>query len=155
MTATTVELLPGTTSRESRYTVRARLEAEYARLRDHERPSLLAEFDAAGEGADSVAIGRAIAIADYRIAALAHQLDAEHAPHSNGTVCPRCCVLVDRGDGPQWLVLAALPEDGLPVITSDSALGRALIGARRGQTVEYPAPTGPQMARVLALEPAA
>lgn len=145
MTATFVETARRTpVSEVVRVHVRSRLEQEYRRLRTVDRPALL-------ESADTTA-GRALAITDYRLAAISDFLRAEHAPHPEDAVCPDCCVLVDRGDGPQWFVLAALSDGDLPVIPSDSALGRAVIGARPGQVVHYPDPTGPRSARVLAME---
>jgi hypothetical protein len=95
-----------------------------------------------------------LVITDYRLAAIKDFLRAEHEPHPDDAICPDCCVLVDRGDGPQWFVLAALNEGDL-VIASDSALGRAVIGARPGQIVQYPHPTGLREAHVLAIEPGA
>jgi transcription elongation GreA/GreB family factor len=41
------------------------------------------------------------------------------------------------------------------VITLSSPLGRALIGARAGDTIEYAAPAGTLKATVLELQPAA
>ncbi len=151
MTATTVAFVAETAPEQPRLQVRERLEQEYVRLREVERPALLRRFDAAGAGAASATVGRSIAITDYRIAAIQHHLDKAHDAHADRGACPDCCVLLDRGEGPQWFLLAALSEHGLPVIASDSALGRALLGARPGETVEYPDPTGTRAVRVLAL----
>lgn len=140
------------TSQSARDQVRSRLEAEYVRLRTVDRPALLERFDAAEAGVTDASVGRALAITDYRLAAIKDFLGAAHEPHPEDSVCPDCCVLVDRGAGPQWFVLAALSEGDLPVIPSDSALGRAVIGARPGQIVQYPDPAGVRKARVLALE---
>lgn len=133
MTATLVESPPTAGTSALRARVRERLEEEFLRLCAMDRPALRDE---------------------YRIAALAHELGAAHEPHPDGGVCPRCCVLLDRGAGPQWVVLATAPELDPALVASDSSLGRALLGARPGQVVEYPLPSGVQAARVLALEPA-
>ena len=153
MTATFVETTRSApVSQVLRDQVRSRLEQEYLRLRSVDRPALLESFAADETGPADPTVGRALAITDYRLAAISDFLRAAHDPHPEDAVCPDCCVLVDRGDGPQWFVLAALSEGDLPVIPSDSALGRAVIGARPGQVVHYPDPTGLRTARVLALE---
>lgn len=153
MTATFVETTrSGAVTEVLRDQVRNRLEQEYLRLRTVDRPALLESFDADEAGIADTTVGRALAITDYRLAAISDFLRAAHEPHPDDAVCPDCCVLVDRGDGPQWFVLAALSEGDLPVIASDSALGRAVIGARAGQVVQYPDPTGLRTARVVALE---
>lgn len=149
MTATTVRFAPGAVSQGLRLQVRDRLERRYLRLLDFERPALLQRFD---DGEKAATVGRAIAITDYEIAAIQHHLGTEHDAHPDGGVCSNCCVLLDQGDGPQWLLLAALPEEGLPVIASDSALGRALIGAHAGQTVQFPTPSGARTADLIAVE---
>jgi transcription elongation GreA/GreB family factor len=154
MTVATTGLAAGAVTQAVRRQVRRRLEEELRRLTEVERPALLAQFDGAADDTDLMGIGRAIALVRYRIAEIQNHLNAEHEPHPRSGICPRCCVLIDRGEGPKWSVLAALPETGLPVISSDSALGRALIGARPGESVEYPDPTGIRIARVLDTEPA-
>ncbi len=152
MTVTTVEIAPGAVSRQLRIQVREHFEDEYLRLRAVDRPALLlASLEADDDGTDVVAVERALAISDYQIAAIHDYLGTVHDPRPHDLVCLDCCVLLDRGDGPDWSLVAALPETDLPVIAVDSALGRALIGARPGQVVEYPTPVGPRTARVLAL----
>lgn len=153
MTAPTVDFAPAARSQELRSRVRDRLEERYLRLRDLDRPALMEQFDAHDVGTDDAKVGRAIALMGYQIAAIAHHLQVVHDPHPDDSVCPDCCVLVDAGAGPEWLLLAALSEGDLPVIANDSALGRALIGARPGQDVDYPTPCGPRTVRVLAMEP--
>ena len=154
MTVTTVEIAAGAVSRELRIRVREQLEEKYLRLCAVDRPALLlARLEADDDGSDVVAVERALAIADYQIAAIHDYLGAVHGLRPHTIVCLDCCVLLDRGDGPHWFLVAALPEADLPVIAVDSALGRAVIGARQGQVVHYPTPTGPRTARVIALEP--
>ena len=154
MTATTLDYAPGAVTWELRIQVWDRVEQEYLRLRAVDRPALLKRFDADDDGTDIGKVGRAIAITDYQIAAIGDYLRTVHEPHPDSSVCPDCCVLLDRGEGPRWHLLAALSDgDDPPVIASDSALGRAVIGARAGQVVHYPTPTGQRMARVIALEP--
>ena len=151
MTATAVEFAPSAvTTCELRVQARNRFAEEFLLLRAVERPSLLEAIAEAKEVDD---LGRALAIIDYRLAAIQDFLRTGHDPHPDGAVCPDCCVFLDQGEGPQWFLLAALPEEKLPIIASDSALGRALIGARPGEVVEYPTLFGLQTARVLALEP--
>ena len=144
MTVTSTDTVAGVIGRELRRQVRDRLELERSRLLADERR--LRESEERDPG-----LRRAVAITDYQIAAIDHQLARSHQPHDDDVVCADCCVLIDRGGGPEWLLLAALPETGLPVIASDSALGRALVGAKPDQDVEYPHPTGARTARVLAL----
>lgn len=154
MTATFVETAPSAAvARELRVQVRTRLEREYLRLRSVERPGLVDEFALVEDGAVDAELTRALAITDYRLAAISDFLRHRHQPHPDGPVCADCCVLLDHGDGPRWVVLAALTATDLPVVPSDSALGRALIGARPGETVYYPDPSGLRTARVLAVEP--
>ncbi|WP_019875280.1 hypothetical protein [Sporichthya polymorpha] len=150
MTVTTLLTTESIVGDALRREVRSRVEEEHARLREVERPELLAQFDAAAES-ELPALGRAIAILNYRIAALTHELDTVHEPHPDSAVCPSCCVQIDRGDGAHWFLLAALDERGLPVIAHDSGLGRALIGARPGQDVVYPDPAGARAVHVLAM----
>ena len=148
--ATKLEGVAEVVGRELRRQVHRQLRQEHDRLWDIERLALLLKLDGAEE-ATATEIRRAIAKLDYRIAALRNCLATEHQPHDDEVVCPGCCVLLDRGTKPHWFLLAALPEQDLPVIASDSALGRALIGARPDRGVEYPHPTGVRTARVLAL----
>jgi transcription elongation factor GreA len=48
-------------------------------------------------------------------------------------------IIVDLGDGPETFLLATVEQtdSGFDVITPGSPLGRALVGARIGSTVEY------------------
>lgn len=61
-------------------------------------------------------------------------------------------VTVDLGDGPENYLLATVEEAGTAdnVITPGSPLGRALLGAAIGSTVEYRAAHRAQRAKVLA-----
>lgn len=152
MTATLVEAAAGAVSRELRIRVRERLEQEYLWLRTVDRPALL-EILAAGDGdLDHVTLEQTLEILDHRIAAVHDYLGTVHDPHADHTVRLDCCVLLDRGEGPEWLLLAALPEGDTSVLACDSALGRAVLGARPGQIVDYPSPAGSRTARVLALQ---
>lgn len=151
MTATALESTTCTDSRDLRFRVQGRVKADYLRHKV-ERYGLHGRL-AAAESATDADVARAVTILDYRIAAIQDHLGTVHKAHPRAGVCPDCCVLLDQGEGPRWYLLAALPEEGLPVIASDSSLGRALMGARKGQVVEYPTPAGPRTARVLELEP--
>ncbi len=153
MAVMSVETTRDVVSRELRTRVLGRLEQECLRLRAGARPALLRAIAAKGEGIDLVKVQRELAIVDYKIAAINDQLATTHDPHPGSALCANCCVLLDQGEGGRWFVLAALPVEGEEVIASDSALGRAMIGAREGESVHYPTPCGPRTARVIALEP--
>jgi hypothetical protein len=157
MPVTNVETAPHPLSQKLRNQVRDRVEQEYQRLYTEDRPGLADLLAADPERPDAEQIRRALLIVDYRIAALQDHLETSHRPHPHNGICPRCCVLLDlrEGRGPQWFLLAAIPGDNPRVIASDSALGRALIGARPGQNIHYPTPVGVQTARVIALEASA
>jgi transcription elongation GreA/GreB family factor len=152
MSTTTAEMDPTAVGSALRMRVRDRLEREYLRLRSVDRPALLRALGAGAHGVDGAPAGRDLAIVDYRIAAIHDYLGTVHAPHPDNRVGLGSCVLLDRGDGPHWFLLTTLPVDGERVIVSDSALGRALIGARPGQVVQYPHPAGVQTAEVLEME---
>ena len=65
-----------------------------------------------------------------------------------------CRAVIDIGDGPRTLLIAApgpIEAADETVVPADSPLGRALIGARVGDRVRFRTPTGPRMARVVAL----
>jgi transcription elongation GreA/GreB family factor len=152
MTLAIAERVADIVGRELRRQVRDRWEQEYRRLSSAERPALVRQLRGARSDAEAARVRRAVTIADYHLAAIADHLAAEHKPHPDDVVCAGCCVLLDRGTGgPEWFLLAALPEPGPRVIASDSALGRALIGVRADQSVDYPDPTGMRTVRVLAL----
>jgi hypothetical protein len=154
MTLMTVERAPAPSTCDVshlRDQVRDRFAEEYLGLRDIERPALLEMLDAEDVGTDRAKVSRALTIIDYHLAAIRDFLGPE-----TGTPGERAgsgsCVCLEQSEGPRWFLLAALPFEDPRVIASDSALGRALIGARPDQTVVYPSPHGLQKVRVLAVE---
>ena len=63
-------------------------------------------------------------------------------------------VTLRDADGETMTFTVVLPGDGAPAdgsISADSPLGRALHGARVGDTIEVPAPAGSWSAAVVAL----
>lgn len=137
MTAAIIERAPGALGLTLRAEVRARAAQAYQLLRDIHRRELSE---------------RANTILDYHLAALRHFLATDHGAPSRTLVGPGCCVLLDRGEGGEWYLLADLPFEDPRVIASDSALGRALLHARPGGSVEYPTPSGICSASLLAVE---
>lgn len=75
---------------------------------------------------------------------------------STDTVTPGVVVEVDFGDGESDRYLVGSIEErpaGLEVLTPDSALGSALLGARPGETVSYETPSGSRLdVRLVAIE---
>jgi transcription elongation factor GreA len=84
---------------------------------------------------------------------------AAHAPSVDDTVGPgaRLRMQIAGSDDAEEFVLGDRAERAadVGVITLSSPLGRALIGARAGDTVEYAAPAGTLKATVLELQNAA
>jgi hypothetical protein len=153
MTVTTTDASAKPAARLLRAHVRDCLEREYLRLRSVDRPALRELMQEDDAGTDAVVVGRELTLVEERITAIHDYLGAVHHPHLVEAVCLDCCVLLDTGDGPQWFLLAALPIEDERVIAADSSLGRALVGARPGQSVRYRNNAGPRIARVLELEP--
>ena len=62
-------------------------------------------------------------------------------------------VTVDFGDGPEDFLLASVEQsgEGLDVITPDSPLGKALLGAHAGETIKYLASRRALEAKLLAV----
>jgi transcription elongation factor GreA len=140
---------------------RRRLQQQLTELRGVERPRLLAIM-AAVEGkdladqADRMTVELDLAQVDARIQRLSALLAEEDAPPSPaGTpgAFPRDAVLVlDFGSGPETCRFAALDiDDGLDVVTPDSPLGHALVGAVAGQYVTYTTPRGEVSVRVVSI----
>jgi transcription elongation factor GreA len=129
--------------------LRLDLQRELARLEAVERPWLLASFagveggDAADQ-ADLAVIELDLEQLEARIRRLRDRLASvdrtlrarDGMQHSPTTV------VLDFGSGPETYLLAEYSYGRLPTITPASPLGRALVGARSGQTVTYRAPRG-------------
>jgi len=142
----------------TRDNLRSRLEAELAHLESSERPRLLAVLGATGgrdvaDQADRSVRELELAQVDLCIHRLRARLVAlDEAPQSStdgfgvGTV-----VVIDFGGGPETFKVARFPDRGLPTITPDSPLGRALRGARPGQRITFRAPSGETTVTFLAV----
>ena len=145
---------------------RARMTEELRRLVEQERPALartIAGSAGPGDAAD-LALGvetmMEVERLDARIAALQLTLaEARDAPAEEEadteTVRPGLSVILRfTGDEqPERFLVGVIEEQlgGLPVITPESPLGRALLGARAGDVVEYRSPAGPQRTEVVAV----
>jgi transcription elongation factor GreA len=139
--------------------LRAAVERELAELEAGERPRLLAVIGAvdgrdAADRADRAVPELYLAEVEARIRRLRDRLaalDRTAVVPGNGPLTGRTVVL-DFGDGPERYLLAAFPDGRTPVITPDSPLGRALVGARAGQQVTYPSPRGTATVTLVAVE---
>ncbi len=86
-----------------------------------------------------------LAVLERRIAdvelALANQHETDDA---DPTVAPGRSVTLDFGDGPELYFVGSAEQAGpdLQVVTPDSAVGRALLGARAGFRATYATRTG-------------
>ncbi|HEU5266356.1 MAG TPA: GreA/GreB family elongation factor [Jatrophihabitans sp.] len=83
-----------------------------------------------------------LAMLDDRIAAVELALaEAARRPArpADDVVVEGDVIIVDLGDGPETFLLGTVEQtdSGFEVITPGSPLGRALVGARTGSTVEY------------------
>lgn len=138
--------------------VRSHLKAELAQLESSDRPRLLAVLGATGgrdvaDQADRSVRELELAQMDLRIHRLRARLAAlDEAPRFSadgfgvGTV-----VVIDFGGGPETFQVARFPDRGLPTITPESPLGRALRDARPGQRITFRAPTGESTVTFLAV----
>lgn len=129
-----------------------RLEQRLAELLGVERSRLLADLTAVGgkdlaDQADRTTLRFDLAQVDARIQRLRDQLagqDAAGPPAGDEDAIPRGARLVlDFGTGPETYRFGGVEMgDGLDVVTPDSPLGQALIGAVAGQRVTYVTPRG-------------
>lgn len=83
-----------------------------------------------------------LAMLDERIAAVEAELANNAARKTRGATDPvevGDVVTVDLGDGPEDYLLGSVEQagEGVDVITPGSPLGRALVGAAVGSTIEY------------------
>jgi len=77
---------------------------------------------------------------DERIALLELEIDQlKRVRHEDGVVSVGAVVRLDFGDGPEEYVVGSVEQAaaGVPTITPGSPLGRAIDGARVGDTVTY------------------
>jgi transcription elongation factor GreA len=138
--------------------LRATLQRELAHLAESEHPRLLALMGTV-EGTDTIdqadraLIEQELASTEGRIARLRDQLaTVDAAARSDGGTGAWSTVVVDFGDGPEAYLLADFTMSGRRVITRGSPLGKALSGARGGQTVTYLTPRGRAAVRLLAVD---
>jgi transcription elongation factor GreA len=77
----------------------------------------------------------------------------EDAPREPGVVGVGAKVTVDAGDGEEsYAIVGAAEADPLKGrISNESPLGRALMGHRAGEEVEWTSPSGTSMVRILAV----
>ncbi len=133
-----------------RQQLRVVAEEEYLRLRTIDRPALLLRGVAGAEAGEDPDVTTAeLEVVDERIAALDHFL---HRTSTDLTSAGRV-LLVDRGDGPEYLLVSELPVVDERVVAADAPLGKALCDAVAGQTVTYVTPSGSCEAYVIATEP--
>lgn len=144
---------------------RRRLEEELSLLRERRRGLAdgLDGRDGVGDRADdSVALEQAddIAWLDDRISEISERLTGGGQPDpAPGDLPHGTEVTLSFDDGETMTLRAvALPEEvgddeDVGALTLDSPLGRALAGARTGDTVEYRTPAGAALVEVLDLRP--
>lgn len=122
----------------------ALLEARLTALQA-ERDQVLAETvgTSSGDIADravNVEANIRLSLLDERIAGLMDEIDAfKHSDHSDDVVSLGDAVTLDLGDGPETFVVGSVEQAaaGVEVLTPGSPLGKALIGAKVGDTVTY------------------
>jgi hypothetical protein len=141
--------------RRLRSRVRDRLVTEYLQLRTVDRPALLRRLQIAMGSQDAEVFERQLVVIEERINAVHDHLGVIHERHAGQGAGSGCGLLVDLGEGPRELLLTDIAVDDDQVVTVDSPLGRALVGASPGGQVSYLTPEGPRMARLLAIEPEA
>jgi transcription elongation factor GreA len=128
-----------------------------------ERDQALAETIPSGAGdmadrATNVDGHVRLAMLDERIATVEGDLAALEWPstrRADDGVAVGDVVTLDFGDGPETFLLGSVDEatDRFDVITRDSPLGRALVGARPGSTIFYTAgPNRTLRATVISVE---
>jgi transcription elongation GreA/GreB family factor len=138
---------------------RRQLEEELARLRA-QKHEVESTFDTdnprgdSGDQADEIERGSELTWIDDRITELSDLL--EHGVGEDARAGDRVevgsQVVLEFSDGNRETLLVgdvALDTGQSTVLTPDSPLGRAILGHRAGDTVTYPAPSGPTRATVI------
>jgi transcription elongation factor GreA len=124
-----------------------------------ERDQVLAESlrESTGDLADRATNVEATirrALLDERIAAVELEIEAlKHTHHTDGLVSVGDVVTLDFGDGPETYLVGSVEQAGPEVdtVTPSSPLGKAIVGAAVGTTVEYsPRPGLTLSAKILA-----
>ena len=140
---------------------RKRLAALLEDLVSVERPALAAAAVAnqTGDAADLAgALDAQVELArlDDRIRGLQTQLNTRAVRRkTDGSVQVGSTVTVDFGDGPEKLVVGGAADlaAGVDVVTPNSPLGRAILGAEAGAQLTYVGPSGPVVpVKVVAVE---
>ncbi len=144
---------------------RSQLEQELARLRTQrqEIAGTLGTDDPRGDNADQAdTVERASELAwiEDRIAELTDLLEhgtGERPPAGTaGQVEVGSEVVLEFSDGTRESLLVgdiALDTGHATVLTPDSPLGRSVLGHRVGDSVVYPAPSGPEQVTVVEISP--
>lgn len=140
---------------------RGRLQQRLTELRTVERPRLvaiLATFDGKdpADQADRVAVELDLAHVDARIQRLDELLadggTARTSVADQGSLPRDATLVLDFGGGPESYRFGALDiDDGREVVTPDSPLGQALLGAVTGQRVAYATPRGQAFVTVVSM----
>jgi transcription elongation factor GreA len=136
---------------------RRRIEQQLAELRGVERPRLLSAMAAVdgkdpADQADLMTVELDLAQVDARIRRLSDLLADEQQTHPAGALPRGATLVLDFGSGPETYRFGPLDvDDGLDVVTPDSPLGHALVGAVAGQRVTYPTPRGPVSVTVVSI----
>lgn len=134
-----------------------KLQAEYKELTEVKRPEIARKIEVARQDGDLKENGAYHAARDEqsmnetRIAQLDELLrtsEVGDAPEDNGIVAPGMVVTVKLG-GKQMRFLLGLREAAedmdLEVYSPEAPLGKALLGAKQGDTVAYATPSGRAM----------
>jgi transcription elongation factor GreA len=141
---------------------RRQLEAELAKLRTRReeanpRPGESGRGGDAADQADLLERAETASWLDRRIAEVVAML--EHGVPSNSSILPDgTSVTIRFADGDEdTLHVVAVPGDDADnsVLTSDSPLGLALVGAKAGDEVSYRTPGGRTTATVVTITPPA
>jgi transcription elongation factor GreA len=142
-----------------------RLEAERRQLRERER-QLIASFgdrDLTSDRADQAQLLEGVHELQWvrdRIAEISQLLVDLRQPREQvrpGRIGIGATVDLEYQDGSQeavWLGAPGLADGDEAVVTPNSPLGQALLGHRKGDSVDYTTPAGPQRVRVLAVRSA-
>lgn len=128
---------------------RAEIEARIAEARSHGDLRENADYDAAknDQGLMEARI--------RQLEALLRSAEVRQPTH-DGTVQVGSLVTVVDEDDDEVRYFVATPENkvaGLPLASPDGPLGKALLGARTGDSVSYQAPGGQFTVKVTAIEP--
>jgi transcription elongation factor GreB len=129
----------------------ARLQEEWARLRDTERPRLLAETSAGAQ--------QGLRALDARLGELSALLEAAQVvePQPEGSPAAfGAFVTLEDEEGQRTTVRLVGPDEANPregLLSVASPLGRALLGRRPGDTTTVERPRGAADLQVLAVNP--